>query len=95
MSIMSALQIMAILYFITAVRMRVWRTSLNTFVVISTIFELCISYEIPIIQRAWQQYHLYVIAGMMTFLMARVTYQSICTHRRRIMGGRRAEDKEY
>lgn len=76
MSSIQVIQIMAILYFIYAVRLRVWKTSLNTFIVLSAFFLITVSREIPICVEFWINYHLTVIAMTMTFLMGRVVFQS-------------------
>lgn len=70
------IQIMAIIYFIYAIRLKVWRTSLNTFVVLTAFFILTISREVEMLRDIWIDYHLIIIAIVMTFLMGRVVYQS-------------------
>lgn len=70
------IQIMAIMYFMYALRLKVWKTSLNTFVVIATFFVVTISREVPMLRDIWVDYHLTIIAMAMTFLMGRVVYQS-------------------
>lgn len=71
------IQIMAILYFIAAVKMKVWKVSLNTFVVLTAVFVVTISREFDFAQHIWIDYHLGIIGFTMTFLMVRVVYQSI------------------
>lgn len=70
------IQIMAIIYFIYALRLKVWQTSINTFVVITTFFVVTISREVVVLKDIWIDYHLTIIAIAMTFLMGRVVYQS-------------------
>lgn len=70
------IQIMAIVYFIYALRLQIWKTSLNTFVVMATFFILTISREVEMLRDVWVDYHLTIIAMAMTFLMGRVVYQS-------------------
>lgn len=77
MNIITIIEIISILYFIAAVRMRVWRTSLNSFVVITASFVLLVSYECPYVRSHWMTYHLSIVAIVMTFIMVRVTYQSV------------------
>jgi len=75
MNTIGLLQIMAVLYFVFAVRMQVWQTSLNTFVVIAAIFFIVITREIAPLRTIWADYHFTIIALLMTFLMARVVWQ--------------------
>lgn len=71
------IQIMSVLFFIFALRMRIWKTSLNTFIVFTVIFFISMSHEIEFLRAFWINYHLTVIATMMFVLMARVVYQSV------------------
>ena len=68
------IQIMAITFFLAAIRMKFWKTSVNTFVVLGAIFIIAVAslMEIP---ACWINAHLSVLALTMTFLMARVVYQ--------------------
>lgn len=70
---------MSILYFISAIKMKIWQTSLNSFVVVSVFFIITISHEFEVIRHIWISYHVTIFAIMLTFIMGRVTYQSICT----------------
>lgn len=70
------IQIMAIVYFIYALRLQIWKTSLNTFVIMATFFILTISREVEMLKNIWVDYHLTIVAIAMTFLMGRVVYQS-------------------
>ena len=94
MSSIQIVQIMAILYFIYALRLKVWQTSLNTFVVILAFFLITVSREFEICKEIWIDYHLTIVAATKTFLMGRVVFQSVnkkyldsicgkCTHFRR------------
>lgn len=76
MSSIGIIQIMAILYFMYAVKLKIWNTSLNTFIVISTFFILTVSRELEICREVWVDYHLTIIAISMTFIMGRVVFQS-------------------
>ena len=77
MSSIQIIQIMAILYFLYALRMKVWQTSLNTFVVLAAFFIVTVSREFEICRDIWIDYHLTIVAVAMTFLMGRVVYQSV------------------
>ena len=92
MKIIPILQIVSILYFLFAVRMKMWSVSLNSFVVIATVFFIAVSHEIEWLQCVWVDYHLPIIAMMLTFIMSRVTWQSIKAKRHRRVGGRRLDD---
>jgi hypothetical protein len=92
MKIISILQIISILYFIFAVRMQMWKISINSFVVITSVFVIAVSYESGMFQCIWVNYHLTIIALMLTFIMARVTYQSAFSKKHRRVGGRRSND---
>lgn len=70
-------QVMAILYFMFAVRYKVWQTSLNTFVVFTGFFVITATHEIVQAKEHWINYHLTLVGFIMTFLMARVVYQRI------------------
>ena len=70
-------QIMAILYFLYALRMKVWETSVNTFIVFVTFFIITISREVDACQEIWTDWHLSIVAITMTVLMARVVWQSV------------------
>lgn len=92
MKVIPILQIMSILYFIFAVRMRMWNISLNSFVVITSIFLIAVSYETKLFECVWADYHLTIVILMMTFIMARVTWQSAFKKKHRRVGGRRSND---
>lgn len=92
MKVIPILQIISILYFVFAVRMQMWRVSINSFIVISTVFVLAVSYETKLFQCVWANYHLSIVALMLTFIMARVTWQSAFSKKHRRVGGRRADD---
>jgi len=77
MASIEIVQIMGVLYFIAALRMKVWKTSLNTFIVISGFFLITISREIEFLRDIWATYHLSIVGLIMTALMLRVVYQSI------------------
>lgn len=70
-------QIFIILSFIYSVRLKVWNTSLNTFIVIATMFLLTISREIPYLKKIWIDYHVTVVGVMLFIIMARVVFQSV------------------
>lgn len=92
MKIIPILQIISILYFMFAVRMQMWKISINSFVVITSVFIISVSYETGMFQCVWVDYHLSIIAIMLTFIMARVTWQSAFSKKHRRVGGRRADD---
>lgn len=77
------LEIMSVLYFIASLRMRVWNTSLNSFVVICVFFVITTSYEFDALKKIWGSCHITILAVMLTFIMARVTYQSISSKRKK------------
>ena len=93
MNIIIILQIISILYFIFALRMKMWKISLNSFIVISTVFILSISSQISLFSNIWVNYHLTIIIAMLTFIIARTTWQSIQDKNHRHAGGRRNENK--
>jgi hypothetical protein len=70
-----AIQIMAIAYFIAAIKMKFWRTSLNTFVVFGAIFLVTVLSHFESLAPHWIEVHLSVVAFTMTFMMGRVVYQ--------------------
>ena len=70
-------QTMIILSFIYALRMKIWNTSLNTFIVISILFILTVSNEIPMLQKIWITYHTSLIGIMIFIIMGRVVFQSV------------------
>lgn len=70
-------QIMIILFFIYSVKMKIWKQSLNTFIVFATLFILTISREVEYLRKIWIDYHVSVIGLMMIVLMSRVVYQSV------------------
>jgi predicted membrane protein len=69
------IQIIGVLYFIVAIRFKVWQTSLNTFLVFATVFIIVVSREIDILCYIWADYHLSIVAILLTFMMARVVIQ--------------------
>jgi prepilin signal peptidase PulO-like enzyme (type II secretory pathway) len=93
MTTMQVIQIMAVLYFLFALRFTIWRTSLNSFIVIAGFFIITVSYEFELFKRFWLDYHLVIVAIIMTMVMVRVVYQSIRRERMKRVGGRRANDK--
>ena len=93
MKVLPILQIISILYFIFALRMRMWKVSLNSFVVIATVFIIATTHEFKMFQGIWVNYHLPIIVIMMTFIMARVTWQSVNSKLHRKCGGRRLDDR--
>ena len=68
-------QFMAVAYFIAAVRMKFWRTSMNTFVVLSAAFLIAILSNFEYYRLYWVDLHLSIVAFTLTFMMARVVYQ--------------------
>jgi hypothetical protein len=70
-----AVQIMAVLYLLFAIRMRVWRVSINTFIVILAFSIITLSREFEVLRNVWVNYHLSIIAIIMTVLITRVVYQ--------------------
>ena len=70
-----AIQIMAIAYFIAAIKMKLWRTSFNTFVVFGVIFLISVLSHFESLAPYWIEVHLSLVAFMMTFMMCRVGYQ--------------------
>lgn len=76
MSTVFAVQILIVLSFIFSLRMRVWRTSVNSFVFISALFVLTISREFAFFQSFWVNYHTSVMGAALVFVMGRLSYQS-------------------
>ena len=74
MSIM-IIQLIGVLYFLMAVRLKVWKTSLNTFLVFATAFTIVATREIEFLRTIWVDYHLTLIAALLTFMMVRVVIQ--------------------
>ena len=74
MSIM-VIQLMGVLYFLMAIRFKVWKTSLNTFLVFATAFTIVATREIEFLRTIWVDYHLTLIATLLTFMMVRVVIQ--------------------
>jgi len=68
-------QIMSVLFFMYAIRMQVWKTSLNTFVIIGVIFFISMSREIDVLKDVWADYHLSIVSALLMFLMARIVFQ--------------------
>lgn len=76
MNAVFAVQIFIVLSFIFALRMRVWRTSLNSFIFICGLFTLTISREFDYLTNIWVNYHVLVIGFTLAFVMSRLSYQS-------------------
>lgn len=76
MNTVFAVQIFIVLSFIFALRMRVWRTSLNSFIFICGLFTLTISREFDYLTNIWVDYHVLVIGFTLAFVMSRLSYQS-------------------
>ena len=74
MSIM-VIQLMGVLYFLMAIRFKVWKTSLNTFLVFATVFTIVTTREIEFLRTIWADYHLTLIIALLTFMMVRVVIQ--------------------
>ena len=68
-------QFMAVAYFIAAVRMKFWRTSMNTFVVLSAVFLIAILSNFKYYRLYWVDLHLSIVAFTLSFMMVRVIYQ--------------------
>lgn len=68
-------QFMAVAYFIAAVRMRFWRTSVNTFVVLGAVFFIAVLSNFEVCRFYWIDLHLSIVAFTLTFMMGRVIYQ--------------------
>ena len=78
----AVVQIMAILYLMFAIRFKIWRVSLNTFLVLVTFAVIVISREVEFLHNIWIQYHLTIIAGLMTVMVVRVWAQRLCKIRK-------------
>lgn len=76
MSIVYAVQVLVILSFIFALRMKIWRTSLNSFVFINGLFILTITREIDFFVEIWTKWHVSIVGLTLLFVMSRVAYQS-------------------
>lgn len=76
MSIVFGVQVLIILSFIFSLRMRAWKTSLNSFIFISGLFILTISREFNILKEIWVNYHVSVMGITLFLVMSRVSYQS-------------------
>ena len=74
MSIM-IIQLIGVLYFLMAIRFKVWKTSLNTFLVFATAFTIVATREIEFLRTIWVDYHLTLIVTLLTFMMVRVVIQ--------------------
>ena len=68
-------QFMAVAYFIAAVRLKFWRTSVNTFIVLSAVFLVALLANFEFCLQYWIDIHLSIVAFTLTFIMGRVTYQ--------------------
>jgi hypothetical protein len=76
MNTVFAVQIFIILSFLFSLRMRVWRTSLNSFIFICGLFILTISREFEELRDVWTNYHVSVMGITLFLVMSRVAYQS-------------------
>jgi hypothetical protein len=70
-----AIQIMAIAYFIAAIKLKFWKTSLNTFIVFGAVFFITILSNIDALNAHWVNIHLSIVAFTISFMMGRVVYQ--------------------
>lgn len=77
MKMIFAVQVLIILSFLFSLRMRVWRTSLNSFIFITGLFILTITREIPYFKDIWVPYHTGLIGLVLLFVMVRLSYQSL------------------
>ena len=71
------LQLMAVLYFIFAVRMKIWQTSLNTFFVFCVAFVVAVSHQTESLRFIFDN-RVWIFDIALTVLFARVAYQQIC-----------------
>ena len=69
------IQLIGVLYFLMAIRFKVWKTSLNTFLVFAAVFIIVTTREIEFLRTIWVDYHLTLIAALLTFMMVRVVIQ--------------------
>ena len=69
------IQLIGVLYFLMAIRFKVWKTSLNTFLVFATAFTIVATREIEFLRTIWVDYHLTLIVTLLTFMMVRVVIQ--------------------
>lgn len=76
MNTVFAVQIFIVLSFLFALRMRVWRTSLSSFIFICGLFVLTISREFQYFKEIWTNYHVLIMGITLFLVMSRVTYQS-------------------
>lgn len=70
------LQMIGVLYFVFAVRMKIWQTSINTFIVFCTAFVVAISYQVEELKFVFEN-RVWLFNATLTFLFARVAYQQI------------------
>lgn len=82
-------QIVSVLCFMFAVKMKVWRTSLNSFVVFCSAFIVMLGYSAPEFSFVFE-HRLYLFSAVLLFMMGRVVYQSI--YNKTTKFGRRSED---
>ncbi len=75
MTAIIVLKMVSILYFIGAIRLRVWRVSVSTFVIIATAFIIAMLNTIEICREYWVNLHIGIIISVLTFLMIRVVWQ--------------------
>lgn len=71
------IQAISVLYVIYAIRIKMWRLSLNTFTMFIFIFFIVITWEIPVFNSIWTQYPMEVMTLFMTIMLLRVFYQHI------------------
>lgn len=76
MNTVFAVQIFIVLSFLFSLRMRVWKTSLNSFIFICGLFVLTISREFEYLRNIWINYHVSVMGITLFIVMSRVSYQS-------------------
>ena len=78
MSIVAGVQIFIVLSFIFSLRMKVWETSVNSFIFIAGLFVLTVTREFAYFKEIWMNYHVLFIGVTLAFVMSRVTYQAFC-----------------
>lgn len=76
MSGFEILQIMAVLYFIFGVVLKMWKVSLSTFVVITLAFVVVVSEQMESIYCIYEN-RTYLFAAVLTFLFTYTSYRSI------------------
>jgi hypothetical protein len=76
MDSLDIVQVMSILFWIFATRMRIWKTDLNTYALFTVLFLITVSAQFDLLQCIWIDYHLYLTMILMIFLFIRVVYKN-------------------